>query len=162
MASGPNWGNQKGNTAKKQSAMEAYLTVLTDHIDNYPLLFPPYPVSRSTTGGKKTRKSDPITVIWDDGTMMTMTFQGSQRHYPSKSNPLMVYPKQLSYGDASPSVGGSVLGAYLRNRMNVGPFHVITVKDLDDYGRDHVELHYVSPGLYTADFSGKRFKKTRP
>ncbi len=162
LASGPNWGNQKGHTAKNGVAMEAYLTILTSHLDNYPLLFQPYPVSRKTTGGKKTRMSDPVTVIWDDGRIMTMTFQGSQRHYPSKSNPLMVYPKQLSYGDASTKAGGAILGAYLRDRMNVGPFHVITVKDLDAYGKDHVELHYVSPGLYTADFSGKRFRKTIP
>ena len=76
---------------------------------------------------------------------MTMTFQGSQRHYPSKSNPLMVYPKQLSYADASPKKGGAELGAYLRRRMNVAPFHVITVKDLDDYGRDHVLFRKMRP-----------------
>jgi hypothetical protein len=74
----------------------------------------------------------------------------------------MVYPKQLSYGDASTRKGGAVLGKYLRERMNVGPFHVISVKDLDDYGRDHILLRYVSPGLYQADFSGKRFSVTRP
>ena len=159
---GPNWGNQNGHTGKKRKAMEAYIPVLTDHLDYYPLLFQPYPATRTTNGGKKTRMSDPVTVIWDDGTIMTMTFQGSQRHYPSKSNPLMVYPKQLSYADASPKKGGAELGAYLRRRMNVAPFHVITVKDLDDYGRDHVLLRYVSPGLYQADFSGRRFRKMRP
>ena len=159
---GPNWGNQNGHTGKKRKAMEAYIPVLTDHLDYYPLLFQPYPATRTTNGGKKTRMSDPVTVIWDDGTIMTMTFQGSQRHYPSKSNPLMVYPKQLSYADASPKKGGAELGAYLRRRMNVAPFHVITVKDLDDYGRDHVILRYVSPGLYQADFSGRRFRKMRP
>ena len=159
---GPNWGNQNGHTGKKRKAMEAYIPILTDHLDYYPLLFQPYPATRTTKGGKKTRMSDPVTVIWDDGTIMTMTFQGSQRHYPSKSNPLMVYPKQLSYADASPKKGGAELGAYLRRRMNVAPFHVITVKDLDDYGRDHVLLRYVSPGLYQADFSGKRFRKMHP
>lgn len=45
---------------------------------------------------------------------MTMTFQGTQRAYPSKQNPLMVYPKQLSYGDDSTKRGGAVLGKYLR------------------------------------------------
>ena len=35
------------------------------------------------------------------------------------------------------------------------------LKDLDDYGRDHILLRYVSPGLYQADFSGKRFSTTR-
>ena len=162
LASGPNWGKQKGHTSKKRKALEAYITVRAAHIDNYPLLFQPFPVSRKTTGGKKTRQSDPVTVIWDDGRIMTMTFQGGQRYYPSKKNPLMAYPKQLSYGDESTTRGGAILGAYLRERMNVGPFHVITVKDLDDYGRDHIELHYESPGLYSANFSGKRFKKTRP
>lgn len=159
---GPNWGSQSGHTAKKRTALEAYIPILADHIDNYPLLFQPFPNKRTTTGGKSTRKSDPVTVIWDDGTIMTMTFQGGQRYYPSKSTPLMVYPKQLSYGDASTRKGGAVLGKYLRERMNVGPFHVISVKDLDDYGRDHILLRYVSPGLYQADFSGKRFSVTRP
>ena len=159
---GPNWGNQRGHTGKKRKAMEAYIPVLSEHLDYYPLLFQPYPAIRTTTGGKKTRMSDPVTVIWDDGTIMTMTFQGSQRHYPSKSNPLMVYPKQLSFADASPKKGGAELGAYLRDRMNVAPFHIITLQDLDDYGRDHILLKYISPGLYQADFSGKRFRKTRP
>lgn len=151
---GPNWGNQNGNTAKHQDAMEAYIPIFAEHLDKYPLLFQAYPVNRKTTGGKSTRKSDPVTVIWDDGEMMTMTFQGSQRPYPSKESPLIVYPKQLSYGDDSTNKGGAVLGAYLRKRMNVDPFHVITVKDLDKYGRDYIVLTYVSPGLYQADFSG--------
>lgn len=153
-AGGPNWGNQKGNVATKQDAMEAYIPILTEHLDKYPLLFQPYPANRLTTGGKATRKSDPVTVIWDDGEMMTMTFQGSQRAYPSKDNPLMVYPKQLSYGDDSTKKGGAVLGKYLRKRMNVPPFHVITISDLKKYGKDYILLTYVSPGLYTADFSG--------
>ncbi|MFQ8903086.1 MAG: hypothetical protein ACLR7D_15655 [Lachnospira eligens] len=86
--------------------------------------------------------------------MMTMTFQGSQRAYPSKKNPIMVYPKQLSYGDDSTNKGGAVLGKYLRKRMNVSAYHVITIADLKKYGKDYVLLTYVSPGLYTADFSG--------
>ena len=151
---GPNWGNQHGNVATKQDAMEAYIPILTEHLDKYPILFPPYPINRTTSGGKKTRKSDPITVIWDDGEMMTMTFQGSQRAYPSKKNPIMVYPKQLSYGDDSTNKGGAVLGKYLRKRMNVSAYHVITIADLKKYGKDYVLLTYVSPGLYTADFSG--------
>lgn len=152
---GPNWGNQKGNTATKQDAMESYIPILAEHLDKYPLLFQAYPVCRKTTGGKTTRRSDPVTVIWDDGEMMTMTFQGSQREYPSKKNPLMVYPKQLTYGGDSSKKGGAVLGAYLRKRMNVDPFHVITVKDLKKYGRDHIVLTYISSGLYQADFSGR-------
>lgn len=161
LGGGPNWGSQSGHISKNRNALEAYIPILADHIDNYPLLFQPFPNKRTTSGGKSTRKSDPITVIWDDGTIMTMTFQGGQRYYPSKSTPLMVYPKQLSYGDASTRRGGAVLGEYLRGRMNVGPFHIITVKDLDDYGRDHILLRYVSPGLYQADFSGKKFSTTR-
>lgn len=46
------------------------------------------------------------------------------------------------------------MGKYLRKRMNVDPFHIITINDLKKYGRDHILLTYVSPGLYTADFSG--------
>ena len=38
---GPNWGNQNGHTGKKRKAMEAYIPVLTDHLDYYLLLFQP-------------------------------------------------------------------------------------------------------------------------
>ena len=53
---GPNWGNQNGNVATKQDAMEAYIPILTEHLDKYPILFPPYPINRTTSGGKKTKK----------------------------------------------------------------------------------------------------------
>ena len=33
---GPNWGNQNGHTGKKRKAMEAYIPVLTNHLDYYP------------------------------------------------------------------------------------------------------------------------------
>lgn len=151
---GPNWGNANNHHAKVQKAMESYVPIWSEHLDKYPLHFPPFPVARTTTGGKVTRRSDPITVIWDDGEMMTMTFQGSQREYPNKKTPLMAYPKQLSYGDDSTKRGGTILGQYLRKRMNVDPFHVITISDLKKYGRDYIELTYVSSGLYQADFSG--------
>lgn len=36
---GPNWGNQNGHIGKKRKAMEAYIPVLTDHLDYYPLPF---------------------------------------------------------------------------------------------------------------------------
>lgn len=53
-AGGPNWGNQKGNVATKQDAMEAYIPILTEHLDKYPLLFQPYPVDRLQ--GKENKK----------------------------------------------------------------------------------------------------------
>lgn len=158
-AAGINWGNQAGHTTVS-GPMEAYIPIFAEHLDKHPLLFPPFPLKRSTTGGKSTRRSDPITVIWDDGTTMTMTFQGTLREYPNKkkrpvgTDPIASYPKQLTSGTDTKKEGGAKLGKYLRERMNLPLDKVVTMSDFKKYHRDYVILKYLGPGLYEADFMG--------
>ena len=161
--SGLNWGLQSGHSKRGTSYAEAYIAVTGNLIDNHPLLFPFFPSTRTTNSGKITRRYDPVTVLWDDGTIMEMIFSGTgvERPTPSKrgpSDPYRKYPKQFTSGADG---GGFALGAYLRKRMNVSERHLITMKDLKDYGREYIELTYVHDGYYEADFSGTPFAKTR-
>ncbi len=50
--------NQNGNVATKQDAMEAYIPILTEHLDKYPILFPPYPINRQPVEVKKQERPD--------------------------------------------------------------------------------------------------------
>ena len=47
----------------------------------------------------------------------------------------------------------SILGVYLRNRLNVGSDHVVNYQDLINYGRDHIEVSQMDDGRYYFDFS---------
>ena len=73
--SGINWGLQRGHTKKTSVYKEAYIPVTATLIDNYPLIFPPFPDIRTTTEGKSTRKSDPVTVLWDNTGLMATAFE---------------------------------------------------------------------------------------
>ncbi|MCE2195451.1 restriction endonuclease PLD domain-containing protein [Streptococcus thermophilus] len=101
-SSGLNWGNQKGHT--KKGSMESYFAVTAELINNHPIVFPFKTQKRNTTSGKITRDRDPITVLWDDGTVMEMIFSGTGVERPSKgdrtpNNPYRQYPKQLTSAD---------------------------------------------------------------
>lgn len=163
--SGLNWGLQSGHSKKGAGYAEAYIKVTGELIDNHPLLFPFFPESRKTSGGKSTRRYDPVTVLWDDGTLMEMIFSGNGVERPTKTNrsedsPYQRYPKQFTSGSDTDG-GGAELGEYLRKRMNVSQRHKITYQDLKDYGRDYIELTYIHDGYYEADFSGHPFLNTR-
>lgn len=158
--SGINWGLQGGNTKKKsREYAEAYIPVHAQHIDSYPILFLPFPEIRTTTEGKKDRKGDPVTVVWDDGETMEMVFSGGGVERPTegkrkRGDPFREYPKQFTSNDG----GGEKLGKYLRERMmkagvEVGKEELITLKHFEKYGRDYITLTYVAPGEYEADFS---------
>lgn len=142
-ASGLNWGNSN-NHHKKTGAMEACIPVSSKHIDNYPLLFPPKQLSRTSSDGKSTRVNDPIEIIWDDGYVMKAIFSGNG---PVRNE--RVYPKQLTSNDG----GGVELGGYIRSRMKLDERHVIEYSDLQKYGRDDITLTYIQEGIYAADFS---------
>lgn len=152
--SGINWGLQRGHVKKSSKYKEAYIPVTSTLIDNYPVIFPPFPDIRTTTTGKATRKSDPVTVLWDDGVVMQMIFSGGGVERPTKGkrkpgDPFREYPKQFTSADG----GGEILGKYLRNRMGVAPKDLIRMSDFKKYGRDYVILTYIAPGYYEADFS---------
>lgn len=155
--SGINWGLQRGHSKKSSEYKEAYIPVTAKLVDNYPIVFPPFPDIRTSTDGKATRKSDPVTVLWDDGTVMQMIFSGGgvqrpTQGYRNPGDPFREYPKQFTSADG----GGEVLGKYLRKRMGVAPKDLITLSDFKKYGRDYVILTYIAPGYYEADFSNTK------
>ena len=157
-AHGLNWGLQSGNSKKGTGYAEANIPIYAEHIDNHPIMFPFFPEMRQTTTGKSTRRYDSITVLWDDGTVMEMVFGGNGVERPTKGKrkagePYHAYPKQMTSGKEGDG-GGALLGEYLRKRMNVPPRKRITMSDLKKYKRDYIELTYISPGYYEADFSG--------
>ena len=159
---GLNWGLQSGHSKQGDVYAEAYIPIGADIVDNHMHMIPFFPSERQTTSGKATRKSDPVTVLWDDGVIMEMVFSGSGVERPTKGSrkpgePYHEYPKNFT---SSIDGGGAKLGEYLRKRMNVGKRHRITIDDLKKYGREYIELTYIHDGYYEADFSGKPFETT--
>lgn len=147
--SGINWGLQRGHASKSDYA-EAYIPIKEFDLKYNAAMFPPCGAPGTGTGGKISRRLSPVTVTWDDGTVMQMLFQATQE-YPARhteNEPFIVYPKQLTA-----SSGGAELGEYLRKRMGVPGRKCLTIKDFKNYGRDYITLTYISPGNYEADFS---------
>ena len=159
--SGLNWGLQSGHHKKGCGYAEAYIKVTGELVDNHPILFPFFPTTRTTTTGKTSRRYDPVTVLWDDGTVMEMIFSGNGVERPTTGkrktgDPFHQFPKQFTSGKDDDG-GGAELGEYIRRRMNVSERHLITFEDLRDYGREYVELTYINDGYYEACFSGTPF-----
>lgn len=150
--SGFNWGQSSGHTA----IGDAYIPIPKPVINNSNF-FPPFdPLYNSKS--KRKRDSDPIEIIWDDGVVMEASAEGIQKGNDGKE-----YPKNLtSYSSKSKKeLGGiskkSILGRYLRKRMNISDLQrVITYDDLKQYGRDHITMTKISDGVYSADFSVSR------
>ncbi|MCM1229117.1 MAG: NgoFVII family restriction endonuclease [Ruminococcus flavefaciens] len=70
-----------------------------------------------------------INVKWDDGVEMHCLLEATQTING------IVYPKQLStYNEKSE------LGHYLRQRLGVNASHVITLNDLNNYGRNYIDV----------------------
>lgn len=149
-----NWGLQSGKPGKYTYA-PAYIPIKAWDIETYPLMFFPLGIVGSGTGGKKTRKSSPVTVTLNhNGTLtaMPMHFEGSGIERPTKgkrlpNSPFQQFPKQLT-SDGH----GEDLGKYFRNLLGVSGTKLITYNDLKKYGRDYVTLRYISPGQYEIDF----------
>lgn len=147
--SGLNWGHSSGHTA----VGDAYIAIPKDLIAHSQSLIEPFDDAYESPN-PRIRKSDPIELIWDDGTIMSASLEGEQ------TVDGLVYPKQLtSYSSRTPVIDGqrisvkSILGRYLRNRMGIDVNRVITLNDLDRYGRRTVTLKILEPGVYSADFS---------
>ena len=147
--SGLNWGLAGGNVADG----DAYIALTKQIIKDNPNLFKPYDENYQPTSAKK-RNSDPIELIWDDGVIMPASFEGS--HEINGLN----YPKQLaSYSAKPPKLNGnpisakSILGRYLRKRLGVPIDYLITMDDLNKYGRNNITLSLIEEGVYYADFS---------
>lgn len=158
-AHGLNWGLANNKHKKGDTYAEANIPIRGVHIDCNPIMFPYFPERRTTQTGKITRRYDPITVLWDDGVIMEMIFSGNGVERPTRGTrkegePFKCYPKQLTSADG----GGAILGEYLRKRMNIDKRKQIKYSDLKKYKKDYIELRYISPGYYEADFSGTPIK----
>ncbi|EGO7785646.1 restriction endonuclease PLD domain-containing protein [Enterococcus faecalis] len=150
--SGLNWGHSSGHTA----VGDAYIAIPKDILIENQGLFEPFDNGYENALNGKARQSDPIELLWDDGYTMPASLEGTQNLNG------YTYPKQLtSYSQYVPYLKGerisakSILGRYLRDRMGVDVNHVITMEDLERYGRNNVTLSLIEPGLYYADFSVK-------
>ena len=122
--SGLNWCFAKTHV----SPNDAYLVLRKSFLRANSDLFPPHGCR--------------INVVWDDGVEMVCSLEGTQELDGVRM------PKQIStYNNKS------ILGSYLRNRLNVSSDHIITYQDLQNYGRDHIEVTLMDDGRYFFDFS---------
>lgn len=146
---GLNWGFSSGHVAEG----DGYIALPKEIIKNNLNLFKPFDQNYQSKGGKK-RNSDPVEIIWDDGYIMPASFEGAQNIDG------LTYPKQItSYSAKTPRLNGkriskkSILGRYLRNRIGVPVDYLITMDDLNNYGRTDITLSLIEEGIYYADFS---------
>ncbi|WP_409026156.1 NgoFVII family restriction endonuclease [Gallibacterium anatis] len=146
--SGLNWCLSDGHVAKG----DAYIPIPKSLLLQNQGLIPPFRDDYISSGRK--RQSDPIELIWDDGTIMEASLEGLQKEG------CLRYPKQIaSYSSKSISMNGerisakSILGRYIRKRLNVDLETPITMEILENYGRTSITLSLVENGVYFADFS---------
>lgn len=144
--SGLNWGFSK---KAKNKIDDAYIAVSTDKIEQNIAFFEPFIVN-SKEGNRI------IKVIWDDGVKMNLKFEGTQ------SVGSFVYPKQVSSfladrseldSEGNRQSAKSILGRYLRKRINIESGKTATYAMLENYGRTSIELSHIKGNLYFADFS---------
>lgn len=144
--SGLNWGLSNGHVAEG----DAYIAITKDYIREFPQLFPPKKYVNGLinlqSSGKANRENDEVELIWDDGTIMVGLLEGQQHDTETGLN----YPKQLASAPQK-----SILGKYLRARLNVPLNHRITKRDLERYGRTHIDISLIGDGVYYMDFSIK-------
>lgn len=150
VASGLNWGLSKGHVARG----DAYIRLPKEILKENKKLIKPFDSEFTTPSGQRKRNSDPIELIWDDGYIMEASLEGVQTYENKK------YPKQLaSFSYKQPYYNGkrisrkSILGRYLRNRLNVATDERITLDTLNSYGRNTITLSLIEEGIYYADFS---------
>lgn len=148
--SGLNWGLSKGHVAPG----DGYIRIPKSIYQQQQNLIKPFDEDFITSKGKKKRNSDPIELLWDDGMVMPASFEGVQQVNGKR------YPKQLaSYSAKQPYLDGqriskkSILGRYIRNRLEVGVDDEITYETLKNYGRTTITLSLIEEGVYYADFS---------
>ncbi|MGO1058534.1 restriction endonuclease PLD domain-containing protein [Planococcus sp. FY231025] len=141
LGSGLNWGHSvNGHT----NIGDSYITIRTSHLRNYPMLFPKKQINTNLIDGvpKGHRRSDPIELIWDDGQIMQALLEGTQPMDETR------YPKQIS---SFPSK--NILGIYIRKRMGLPPNALITMEDLEKYGRKDIKISLLKDGTYYIDFA---------
>ncbi len=152
--SGLNWGRARLFNNAHTSIGDAYIRLPKDLLKTNQMLIKPFDPEFDTPNGKRKRNSNPIELIWDDGTIMEASLEGIQVFNNKK------YPKQLSsFSSSTPFLDGkkiakkSILGRYIRNRLGVLIDELITIETLNNYGRDTITLSLIEDGVYYADFS---------
>lgn len=122
---GLNWGFSDGHVCTN----DAYIALPTSLFYDDATFFP--------------EQGSVISATWDDGTEMNISLEGTQ------SINDVTHPKQLSTdGDKS------ILGEYIRERLGVPNDKVITREDLQNYGREDVDVSYDDDeDTYFFDFS---------
>lgn len=151
--SGLNWGLSSGHVAEA----DAYIRIPKDILkENQGLIFP-FDEEYVNKISRKSRQSDPIELIWDDGFIMPASLEGRQtyngRNYPKQLTSYSNKKAILSNGEKVSAK--SILGRYLRKRLSVPIDHQISLQDLHRYGRDNITLSLIEEGIYYADFSVK-------
>ena len=122
--SGLNWGFSNGHV----STEDAYIALTVNFFRHNQGFFP----SQGNT----------ITTKWDDGQIIECLLEGTQEING------VIFPKQISsFNDKS------ILGSYLRRRLNVSSMHIITMDDLDSYGRNYISVSNLGNNRYYFDFS---------
>lgn len=153
-SSGLNWGLARLKSGAHVAAGDAYIRLPKEILTLENQLIKPFNPEFTTPEGKRHRNSDPIELIWDDGTIMEASLEGIQILDNKK------YPKQLaSFSTKQPYLNGeriskkSILGRYIRKRLNVGIDDIITMDTLINYGRVTITISLIDEGIYYADFS---------
>lgn len=121
---GLNWGFSNGNV----NTADAYIALTRNFFYHNSGFFPPH--------------GSVIRVQWDDDTEMVCLLEGTQEINGA------IYPKQIStFNDKS------ILGVYLRRRIGVSMTHRIVRRDLQNYGREDIDVTYLGENNYRFDFS---------
>lgn len=127
--SGLNWGQgSKAHTNRD----DAYIPIRRNDILRRKELFEP------KAGGS----GQVVTLYWDDGTVMSARFEGTQLLGGYR------YPKQISSFSAK-----AELGRYLRLRLGVALGARVDINDLDRYGRTSVGIRRIGEAAFLMDFS---------
>ena len=150
--SGINVG-QKKLTGSNVHIDDCYVPIRSALIDELPELFPNrglnVMVGTGYTRNKKKPKSN-AEFLFDDGEVIAITFE---QKGPLRENG-HIYKAFRSFKP------NSLLGQYLRKRMNIKSGKPFTEKDFANYGRDHIDLTLLAEGQYYADFSVKRINNS--
>ena len=145
--SGINVG-QKSLTGSHVNIDDCYVPIRSTVIDELPELFPNQGINiKVGTGwGKEGKKlSSNAEFLFDDGEVMPISFEQKG----PKREKGYIYKAFRSFRP------NSLLGKYLRKRMNIKSGKPFKESDFKRYGRDTIDLSLLGEGQYYADFSVK-------
>ena len=143
--SGINVG-QKKLTGSHVNIDDCYVPIRATVIDELPELFPNQGINImvGTGYGKEGKKlHSNAEFLFDDGEVIAISFE---QKGPLRNNGY-IYKAFRSFKP------NSLLGQYLRKRMNIKSGQPFAEIDFKNYGRDNIDLTLLAEGQYFADFS---------